>query len=113
MATSQYLINSFHAVDKATGQVIAADAQGYITPAAGTEIVFANPVQNASHAYVEVTDFVVETGENPVRLIINDNEMYPLYVASNDSRGMTNAYVYQIKVVSGGPFRYEALASRT
>lgn len=106
------LINSFYAINKATGQPISADARGFISPAANTEIVFANPHPDSGHQYVEVTDLAIETGENAVKLQINDNERYPFYVDANSAKGLSAVYVYKIKVLSGGPFAYEALTTR-
>ncbi len=106
---AQYLVNSFHAIDESTKRVIASDKSGFISPAKNTTIIFKNPNNDN---FVEVTDIVVETAENPVKLQINDNELYPMYVEANSMKGLTSVYVYKITVLDGGPFRYEALSSR-
>ena len=109
---AQYLVNSFNAIDEATGKVIAADERGFISPPQGTVVVFQNPNPDKKDSYVEVTDIVVEAAENSVKLQINDNELYPMYVDANNMKGLTSVYVYKIVVIDGGPFRYEALSSR-
>ena len=46
---SAYIVNSFHAVNKSTGAVYAADAEGYIDAKAGDVIVFESPYTLGSY----------------------------------------------------------------
>lgn len=108
----QSIINSFHAVDYDTGQIIQADDQGFIEPAIGQVIGFENPANDKDNR-VEVTSFIVTTKDKAVKLSINDNEKYPFYVGKNTTKGLDAIYVSKIKVLETGPFYYDALTNRT
>ncbi len=108
----QSIINSFHAVDYNTGQIIVADEQGYIEPAVGTVVAFESPAPDKDNR-VEVTSFIVTTKDKAVKLSINDNEKYPFYVDANTVKGLEAIYVSKFKVLETGPFKYDALSNRT
>lgn len=46
---SAYIVNSFHAVNKNTGAVYAADSEGYIDAKAGDVIIFESPYMQGSY----------------------------------------------------------------
>lgn len=109
---SSYLVNSFNAMDFNTREVIEADERGYISPAPGTKIVFPNP-NHVKDRLVDLNTLVLVTGENPLKLMINDNDMYPLYVDANMIKGVEYIRVYSFTVLEGGPFYFEGLSSET
>lgn len=110
---NQYILNSFHAVNADTEEVIDADEIGLISPDPDTEIVFANPNADSKYKYVEVNSLVFTTTDSALKVIINDNEMYPFYVAPNSTKGLNYVYISKFKVLEGSAFYYEALSSRT
>ena len=109
---SRFIVNSFHAVDATTGQVIECSEDGYISPNANTTIVFANPVEDSNSKFVEITTLVFTAGDSPLKVVINDNEMYPFYLKANETRGFDYVPVYKFKVLEGGSFYYEGLSSK-
>lgn len=109
---SSYIVNSYHAVDFNTREVIEADERGYISPAPGTKIVFPNP-NGVKDQLADVNTLIVQTKDTPVKLMINDNAMYPLYVDANTIKGIEYIRVYSFTVLEGGPFYFEGLSSET
>lgn len=109
---SNAIINSFHAVDADTKEVIPCDSKGCITPSPGTTIIFENPNEESSSKYVQISTLIFTNGKTPTKLIINDNEKYPFYLSPGEVRGLDYMYVYKFKVVEGGTFYYEGLSSR-
>ncbi len=104
------IVNTFNVVDKDTGKVINADAFGYISPAAGTTLVFPSPFNPNCNA-VSLDSVVVTASGTPVKLIINGNEMYPFLVDTNTTKGIEYMKVRTIKVLSGENFRIEGLTN--
>ena len=109
---SSYIVNSYHAVDFNTREVIEADERGYISPAPGTKIVFPNP-NDVKDRLADLNTIVLMTQDTPLKIMINDNAMYPLYVEPNSIKGIEYIRVYSITVISGGPFYFEGLSSET
>ena len=109
---SNAIVNSWHAIDAETKEVIPCDSRGFITPAPVTTIIFENPYDDSSSKYVQLTTLVFTNGSTPTLLVINENEKYPFYLDAGETRGLDYMYVYQIKVVEGGKFYYEGMSSR-
>jgi len=105
------IVNSWHAIDADSGDVIEVLAKGFINPAPGTTIVFETPKEDSSST-VEISTLVFINGKSPTKLIINDNEKYPFYLDPGEIRGLDYIYVYKIKVVETGGFYYEGMCSR-
>lgn len=108
---SMAIVNSWHAVNADTGEVIACNNKGFIVPEAGTAIAFETPKSNSSST-VEISTLVFMNGKSPTKLIINDNEKYPFYLDPGETRGLDYIYVYRIKVIETGGFYYEGMCSR-
>lgn len=109
---SAYHINSFHVVDEDTQSVLAATKDGYISPAPGTRIIFPNP-NNVKDKYSEINTIVFSTKGTPLKVQINDNDMYPVYVEPNSIKSIEYMRIYSITVLEGGPFYFEGLSSET
>lgn len=99
-------------MDFDTRQVIEADERGYISPASGTKIVFPNP-HDVNDRLVDLNTIVFFTRDTPLKVMINDNAMYPLYIEPNDRKGIQYIRVYSFTVLEGGPFYFEGLSSET
>lgn len=112
---SQFLVNTFNAVNADTGEVITADAAGFISPSAGTTIIFPNPNVGAAsrNKYADVNTVLFTTRASAVKVVVNDNEMYPFYVPPNTTKGLQYIRVYKIKVLSGTDFCVEGLSNET
>lgn len=108
---SMAIVNSWHAINADTQDVIPCTNKGVITPEAGTTIVFETPKKDSSST-VEISTLVFTNGSSPTKLIINDNEKYPFYLDPKETRGLDYIYVYKIKVVETGGFYYEGMCSR-
>ena len=109
-----YIVNSFNAVDAATKQTIQADETGMIAPSPGTVIIFPNPQDTLDrNRYVDLNTLTIKTGDTPVKIQINDNELYPFYVEANSMKGIQYIRIYSIKFLSGGGFYYEGLSSES
>lgn len=105
-----YYLNSTHAVKvTADGRetVLAADEHGNITVEAGDVLVFKSPNGKKN---INVDEIVFRTGEAPLRLMINDNAMYPYIVPADSQQGISGMPVYRLTVLNGCTFAYEALA---
>ena len=105
---SQDIINSFHAVDVSTGNVIPCSDDGFISITSGTTIRFENP--NAV-AFISANTLVIKAGSTPVKLQINDNEKYPFFVAAGESKGIQYMRIYKIKALQDCTFYYEGLTA--
>lgn len=109
---SSFYVNSFHAVNSETKEVYTPDAEGYITAKAGDEIVFENPY--CPSEYVSVNTITFFTKDSPLKVEINPglkNSIYPLYVPSNDKKGIQYMRIDKIVVLDDCTFYYEGLAS--
>ena len=109
---SLYLVNSFHCVNAETGEVITADDHGNISPAIGTKIVFPNPF-NPDDKAVAVSTLIFKTNDSPVKVQINNNEMYPLYIPAKTVKGFDYMKVNHFTVLEGSQFYVEGLSSET
>lgn len=106
MYEGQYIINSFYAVDADTEEQIMPDNRGYITVSAEQKILF-----KALHkdGYADVNTLVIFAGDDPVKLQINDNELYPFYVGAETQRGIGQMRIYSIKALADCKFYYEGI----
>lgn len=102
----QYIVNSFHAVNGDTGEVIQADETGYITVAAGTKIVFKD-IYSDNNVSVNTLVFFAES--DPVKVQLNDNTVYPFYVEANTKRGIKNMRIYSFTVLEPCTMYYEGI----
>lgn len=109
---SLYLVNSFHCVDAETGEVIEADEHGNISPAVGTKVVFPNPF-NPDDKAVAVSTLIFKTNASPVKIQINNNEMYPLYIPAESVKGFDYLKISHFTVLEGSQFYVEGLSSET
>ena len=105
MYEGQYIVNSFHAVNADTGEVLTADETGYITVTAGTTIKFESPYGGNADVYT----LVFFTKDDPLTVTLNDNEMYPFYVEANVKRGIKNLRVHSFTVQEDATFYYEGI----
>lgn len=102
-------LNSTHAVKvDAAGKedVLAADAAGNITVAAGDTLVFMG--QNGKH--IGVTELVFRAGDTPLRMHINDNTLYTYIVPAGAQQGLSGLWIYRLTLLDAGTFAYDALA---
>lgn len=106
MYEGQYIINSFHAVDADTGELITPDTRGYITVTAGQKIVFKDLY---SDGYASVNTLVLFAGDDPQKIQINDNELYPFYVAAETQKGIGQMRIYSITALTDCKFYYEGI----
>lgn len=104
---STFLVSSFHAV-KDTGEVIEADEKGFISAKAGDRIVFESPIDKHHVNLNTITFFTKDQG---LKVQINDNEMYPIYVDENFYKSIQYIRIYEITVLEDCEFYYEGLSS--
>lgn len=109
---SNFIVNSFHALDANTKTVIAADDKGFISPTIGTRIIFPNP-HDPNDLSCDLNTLVIKAGDTPVKVMVNDNDMYPLYVDANSMKGIEYIRVYSITLLSGTSFYFEGLSSES
>ena len=80
---SQYIVNSFHAVNKNTNAVIPADESGYITAKAGDTIVFKNMNGDKN---TDLNTLELFTKDAMLKIQVNDNSLYPFCVEPNSHK---------------------------
>lgn len=104
----QYIVNSFYAVNKVTGEQIEPTENGYITLAANDVVVFKDLY---SDEYVPVNTIVIfadsETG--PAKIQFNNNDLYPFYVGAGEKRGVKSLRVYEMKALNACKIYYEGI----
>lgn len=105
LVESTYLVNSFHAVDAATGEVIAADDKGVINLTNGQKVIFVN----AEGKQLRVQYFTIEAMTD-VKVAINDNELYPWRIPKDDMRGLTNVSINSFTALADCSLYYEGLS---
>lgn len=59
---------------------------------------------------ISVDEIVFRTGDEPLRLMINDNAMYPYIVPADSQQGISGLPVYKLTVLNDCTFGYDALA---
>ena len=106
MYEGQYIVNSFHAVDAQTGEVLTANEAGYITLSAGQTIVFRDPKDEEN---VDVNTIVFFSAGDALRIQLNDNEMYPFYVEAGGNRGIKNMRIYSFTALEACTLYYEGI----
>ena len=102
----QYIINSFYAVNGNTGEVIEADETGRITLSEGDKVVFKSMYGDE---YVSVNTLVFFAGDNPIKLQLNDNTVYPFYVEAGAKRGVKNMRIYSFTALNDCELYYEGI----
>ena len=108
---SQYIVNTFHAVNADTDEVYEADAEGYITAKAGDRIMFVNPYEEGKSA--DLNTLVFTTKGTELKAYINPSDTknyYPLYVPANSQKGVQYMRVDMITMASDCTFYAEGLA---
>lgn len=104
---NSFVVNSFHAVDGNTGNVITADAKGKISLSAGQKIVFVSPYSGKN---VAVNTIVFDVAAD-MKIQINDNDMYPLFIAAGDKKGVQYMQVTSFTALTAGSLSFDAMAS--
>lgn len=103
----QYIVNSFYAVNKETGEQITPTEDGYITLSEGDIIVFKDIY---SDGYVSVNTLVIfADSTGPVKVQINDNEVYPFYLGAGEKRGIKSMRIYSFKALNNCKLYYEGI----
>lgn len=103
----KYIVNSFHAVDADTGLTITPDTKGFIELTTGQKVVFQNLYGDGT---VDVNTLIFFAGEDgPLKVQINDNNMYPFYVEAGGRRGITNMRVYSFTALADCELYYEGI----
>ena len=105
---NQCIVNSFHAVDANTGNVLTADEEGFVQLSTGQELVFVHPDDDNKH--IAVNTLVFTAGDDDMLIALNGNETYPFRIPSGATKGVGYMYVSKIKALNGGDLSYEALA---
>lgn len=105
---STALVSSFHAVNAVTGAVQEADDQGFISAKAGDSFVFESPNSNRKVNLNTLTFFTKDKG---LKVQINDNEKYPIYVEPNFYKSVQYIRIYSFTVLEDCEFYYEGLTS--
>ena len=114
-----FYVNSFHAIDASTGEVIPHDKNGFIDPPEGTTIVFENPHMESDEHYITVhaMEFNVKpsySDRDDTLIAINGNEVrdfYPLII-NGATKIDPRVKIYRMKIIrQGSPFYFQALSS--
>ena len=103
---SSYIVNSFCAINADTQEPYSADEAGYITAKAGDKIIFKGVY---SEPYVSTNTLVFFTKDKSLKVQLNDNALYPLYVPANDKKGVQYLRVYSITILNDCTFYYEGM----
>lgn len=104
----QFIVNSFYAVNKETGDQIQPTEDGYITLSENDVVVFKDIY---SDDFVSVNTLVIFADEatGPAIIQFNDNDLYPFYVGSGERRGVKSLRVYEIKALNACKIYYEGI----
>jgi hypothetical protein len=106
MYEGQYIVNSFHAVNQSTNEIIQADEKGNITLSQGDTVVFKSIYADEN---VSVNTIVFFAGDDPVKVQLNDNTVYPFYVEAGSKRGVKNMRVYSFTALEACTLYYEGI----
>lgn len=106
MYEGQYIVNSFYAVNASTHEVIQADASGRISLAQGDTVIFKGIYGDD---YVSVNTIVFFAGDDPIKVQLNDNTVYPFYVEAGSKRGVKNMRVYSFTALEACTLYYEGI----
>lgn len=110
MYEGQYIINSFHAVNGETGEVITATENGYIDLEEGDKVVFQGIYPGDK--YVSVNTLVFFAGDStPVKVAINDNELYPFYIDAGTRRGIKDMCIHSFTALVDCQLYYEGICT--
>ena len=104
----QYIVNSFYAVNKETGEQIQPTEDGYITLSENDVVVFKDLY---SDDYVDINTIVIfaDGATGPAIIQFNDNDLYPFYVGAGEKRGVKSLRVYEIKALNACKIYYEGI----
>lgn len=106
MYEGQYIVNSFHAVNGDTNEVIQADESGYITLAQGDRVVFKSIYGDEN---VSVNTLVFFAKSDPIKVQLNNNEVYPFFVEPAAKRGIKNMRIYSFTALEACTLYYEGI----
>lgn len=104
---NSYIINSFYAIDKATGNVITAGNDGSIALTAGQTVVFKSLY---GEDFVSVNTIVFEAKAN-MKIQLNDNDRCPLYIPAGEKKGVQYLRVNSFTALTAGTIYFEAMVS--
>ena len=102
----QYIVNSFHAKNGTTGEVITADENGYISLNNGDKVVFED-IYSGENTSVGTLVFFAKDAD--VKVQINDNETYPFLVLAGTKRGIKNMRIYEFTALADCELYYEGI----
>lgn len=102
---SNFIVNSFYAIDADTKQVIPAENDGSIVLTQGQSVIFYAPDRDDP---VRLDVFTVKA-LTEVRLIVNDNTRYPWVIPEGAMRGIERLPVYKITALSDCMLYYEGM----
>lgn len=105
---SSYIVNSFHAVDGTTGEVITASSKGVITLNPGQKVVFASPYNANETVYLNT---IVFDAKSDMKIQLNDNDMYPLFIAAGQKKGVRYIRINSFTAVTSGQLSYEGMGT--
>ena len=103
-------MNSFYAVrvDEAGNRIrCEPDEAGFICSGAGDLLRFADP--RSPERFVPVNSLVFQAGAMPLKVQLNDNSLYPLYLAAHQRRGVERIRVNSLRVLTDSVFYYEGM----
>lgn len=107
ISENSYLVNSFHAVNPATGETYDATEAGVISLSTGDEVIFVDPfTEKPTHVNTLVVKALTD-----VKLQLDDNELYPFYVEEGEMKGLQYLSVYKLKALADCTLYYEGLVS--
>lgn len=96
------IVNTYSATNLDTREIIVPDNEGYITVVANTRIWF----MDATHPErkINVSSLLFTTKENGLKVAINGNETWPMFIAANKTIGFDDIRVYELKVLNDTTF---------
>lgn len=103
---STFMVNSYHAIDAATGNVIPANANGEISLVPGQKVVFVDSdgdILRLQHFTIFAT--------TDVKVAINDNDLYPWHIPASERRGLVSVNVVSITALNSCTLYYEGLCA--
>lgn len=109
IAENSYMVNSFHAVDGDTHEVITADEEGFISLEAGQKVIFESPYVPGE--YVHCNTLIIGAGDEDVKVYLDDNTMYPLYVPAGEEKGVGYLAVHSFTAVDDCSLYYDGLVA--
>lgn len=109
IAENSYIVNSFHAIDGDTKEIIPAEDDGTIQLEANQKVIFEdayNPGQ-----YVHCNTLIFRASDGAFQVYLNDNTTYPFYVADGEQKGVQYMAVYSFTAVDDCTLYYEGLVA--